>query len=281
MTLFLDVAKEFLIKKIQDLIKESENSDERSATYGALIGKRDLNLSANKRAVLTELVASIEAIPTDTNELNLTALLACIQTTETTLQATRAKANHAPASTEESLLHLKAFIRTFHVKLEELKLLDHNCPDAPDPVFHLYRAIACYFAARLSDGAVKTNILSTTAHWLSDHPSITYKRSFLMAIDEIVEQRLQRFQNNLAGQKTKATGFEQIKREAVDDCLEHLSLKHDALQHDKQYLNILGQPLSITLLLSHLEDAKNAILLGRINLDEALTETHETTNKVI
>ena len=93
----------------------------------------------------------------------------------------------------------------------------------------MYRAIACYFAARLSDGAVKTNILSMTTHWLSDHPSITYKRAFLMAIDEIVEQKLQRFQNNLAGQNTKATDFKQIKHESVDDCLEYLNLKHEAL----------------------------------------------------
>jgi len=53
-----------------------------------------------------------------------------------------------------------------------------------------------------------------------------------MAIDEIVEQKLQRFQDNLAGQKTKATGLEQIKRESVDDCLELLRLKHEELRHD-------------------------------------------------
>ena len=278
MTLFLDVAKEFLIKHIQAIIQESKNADGRSTTYGAFLGKRDLDLSANKRTDLSHLLTSIETIPSGTDESNLTALLACIQTAETSLHTTRSIGKHAPASTEESLLRLKAFIQEFYIQLEKLRLLDDNCPTAPDPVFYLYRAIACYFAERLSDGAVKTNMLSMTTHWLSDHPSITCKRAFLMAIDEAVEQKLQRFQNNLAGQKTKTTNFEQIQHEAVDDCLEFLSLKHEALRHDNQYRNSISQPVAMTFLLSYLDDAKNTIRLGIINLSDRdkISDNHLT-----
>ncbi|MDF1683869.1 MAG: hypothetical protein P1U36_04340 [Legionellaceae bacterium] len=278
MTLFIDVAKEFLIKHIQTIIQESKNADGRSTTYGAFLGKRDLELSANKRADLTRLLTSIETMPTETDELNLTALLACIQTAETSLHTTRSLGKHAPANTEESLLRLKAFIQEFYTQLEKLKLLDDGCPTVPDPVFYLYHAIASYFAVRLSEGAVKTNILSMTTHWLSNHPSITYKRAFLMAIDDVIELKLQRFQTHLSGQKTKATNFEQIKHEAVDDCLEHLSLKHEALRHDSQYLNSLGQPVAMTFLLSYLGEAKDAIRLGIINLSDQdkISDNHLT-----
>lgn len=270
MTLFIDVTKEFLIKHIQDIIQESKNADQRSTTYGVVLGNRDLELSANKRAALADLLTSIETTATNTDQLNYTAFLACIQTTETSLHTARSKGKHAPASTEENLLRLKAFIQEFYTQLNKLKLLDYNCPKAPDPVYYLYHAIACYFAARLSEGAVKKNILSMTIHWLSDHPSLTYKRAFLMAIDEIIEQKLQRFQTNLAGQQTEAAHFEQIKHDAVHDCCELLSLKHEVLRHDAQYLNGIGQPVPITFLLDYLNDAKKSIELNTRSVQKVI-----------
>ena len=54
-----------------------------------------------------------------------------------------------------------------------------------------------------------------------------------------------------------------------------------ALRHDGQYLNSLGQPLSMTFLLSYLDDAKNAIRLGAINLEEQPEGVQKTTLEVI
>ena len=94
-----------------------------------------------------------------------------------------------------------------------------------------------------------------------------------MTIDNVVEQQLQRFQNNLSGQKTTEIGFEQIKYDAVDNCLEHLSLKHEALRHDTQFLNRLGQPLSITFLPQYLNDARHAIQLDTTSLEKRSEKT--------
>jgi|GEM_PF-4005919 len=259
MTLFLKVAQEFLIKNIQNLIQESKHADQRSTTYGALLGKRDLTLSATKRTILTRCITTLQGMVTqETDAANQEALVASITAAETELSEERAKERQAPASTEDNLLRLKAFIRAFHTQLEKLHLLDDTYPTS-DPVFYVYHAIARYFATRLSDGVIKTNFLSNTAQWFSDHPSITPKREFLMAIDDFVQKKLQHFQNNLAGQKVKAQNFETIKYEAVEDFLELLTLKYETLRHDACYLNPLGQPLSITFLRDYLLEAEQAI----------------------
>jgi len=279
MTLFLDVIKDFLIQKLEGFIQSSSKADTNSTTYGVLAGSRDLVLAAEKRTILSDLITSIRNISPEQDEQHQQALMACIQATERALQAKRDEKQHAPARTEESLMHLKAFIPAFYTKLEALKLLDQNQPQPqsqpPDPVFHFYHAIASYFAKRLSDGVDKTNALSTTVHWLHDHPSITPKKAFLIALDTMIERELTFFMDNLSGQnKEDNEGFQRRKNNLVHTYLDLLSFKHEALRQDPNYRNF-GLSLSIDFLVRYLTDAKTAIQLDAMPQASATEDAFE------
>ena len=269
MTLFLNVARDFLIKNIKDLIEDSNSADARSTQLGPLAGERTLPLSAKKRDILTDLIKALDALQTTQDDQNKTSLITCIETSEQALSDERKKTHHAPASTEESLLNLKAFISDFFQKLETLQLLDKTQPQKPKPIFHYYHAMAFYFAKRLSENANKTNLMRNTVRWFSAQPMLSSKLTFLTALDNIVEQNIKYIQNNLAGQNKQDESFPRRVAELVNRELDSMRREHEELRHHTDH-RTLGQALSITFLLDYLNEAKQAIACQALDLDSLI-----------
>lgn len=228
MTLFLKVARTFLIPSIDELIEASLQADRQNS-------KRDANLSKNKRTRLGTLLTDIQAIIDTNDETHHQTISALLKAVRLELGELSTAAGYDAGGTEKGIEHLGHFITNFFEKMQALQLTMQ--PETTLPLYQFNHTVASYLANRALKKAKETGTTSYSAIRLFHNPNITPYTNYLGRLDAIVEGRLGALQRNLAGLRTKdKTSYQQLENEQVQDQLELLELKYDKLYNESEYV---------------------------------------------
>ncbi len=145
MTIFLEISKQLLLRKLRSSCDESTTADQSTINHFRSLfnAGRDTTLSAAKRVQIESLISKIESYEDEhqKDDASLKALIdflkGCLKEIET------ARAGHPIGKTEPILERLQVFLQSAFDRLRELNLL--NTPHDEDPLntFRFHQAYYC------------------------------------------------------------------------------------------------------------------------------------------
>jgi|GEM_PF-5036059 len=236
MTVFSEVTYALLIEKLEKLIRDTDvkNEDPVRVTL-----KRGVELSSQKLTVIGSLKEKIEqSIQIEQRDNQYKAQwIKALKEANDAIEELRKTEGHAPGHTEQTIKTLRDFINAFFPALQ-LKHLE-NYTNQSNDLFKFYKALASFIAIRKYDDceAVITGA-SISFGMFTNNPVISPKPRFLKALDELTDKYITRVQNNIAGHNQEDAGFVQRANELVEDHLELLCHKYDAIR--TQYAWLMG-----------------------------------------
>ena len=222
MTIFIQVAKIFLIEAISDQIKESASKD-----LSFFSGPRDLELAKAKRQYLSMLQKAISGINEKaTDRESATQLLLYIRTSKNKIKIKKKKKNHSFGTSGKTIDLLLKFVDRFYLKAKELRLIDR--PDDSGAFAHFTKSVTLYHARRIRD-----DLFVSSVEELLKNPYVNSINEFHQASDSCVNRMFAFACQTLSElQTTEPSRYLKGKNELGLFCIRTLLLEHDKLHRD-------------------------------------------------
>lgn len=235
MTLFAEVARRFIIEKIQTVHDEATAKNQ-SGVQQAL--QRGIDYSKWKCGELLNFKRAVEEIiPNESDEEYKQAVLVQVGTIKRAIEAKRKEGKHPSGYTEQGLKCIEDFIHGLFREYQLLNFLDYRIAD--EPLFVYYKTIALYLAKRVQDAAEETQDVSFfSVRNITNNPRLSVKPAFLAALDSLVREQLLDTQDNITGQRLKDEGFQRRKDKLANKMLRLLS--HDYNELRSQHAGAMG-----------------------------------------
>lgn len=227
MSIFLEIAKRFISEELKKIQSESLAADESPVntfltflSYG-----RDTQLSAEKRALIDELLPQIDGLEGNTDENTYTQMVQLIQGCRTKAAAISAEKQYDEGVFGQAMQNVVNLLQGIHDKIKKLELLNIPHNDDPLHVFFYFASVYCV------NKVVKFHQRNLWER-LIEHPKVTDTRKFSSKKEGLVCDALRSCKQEIEVLDRRHDLYQQSRKKRVLEGIQNLMLKNQALCQD-------------------------------------------------